>query len=62
MLTKMMSFSQLPAVTRHHFAKHDKQIFGPSYFVKALDACPRHLWIALLTFSHFKLYGNQINP
>ena len=32
----MMSFSQLPAVKRHHFGKHDKQIFGPSYFLRAL--------------------------
>jgi hypothetical protein len=31
-----MYFSQLPAVKKPHFGKHDKQIFGPSYFVTAL--------------------------
>ena len=35
MLAKMMSFLQLAAEKRHHFGEHDKQIFGPSYFVTA---------------------------
>jgi hypothetical protein len=38
MLAKMMSFSQLPAVKKHHFGKHDKQIVGLSYFVTGLDS------------------------
>ena len=36
MHSKMMSFSQLPAVKKTSFGEHDKQIFGPSYFVAAL--------------------------
>jgi hypothetical protein len=36
MLTEMMSFLKLAAEKRHHFVKHDKQIFGSSYFVRAL--------------------------
>ena len=36
MLAKMTSFLQLAMRKRHHFVEHDKQIFGLSYFVRAL--------------------------
>ena len=36
MLAKMMSFYSWQLRKRHHFGEHDKQTFGPSYFVTAL--------------------------
>ena len=36
-ILEMMSFSQLPTVKKTYFAEHDEQIFGLSYFVRALE-------------------------
>ena len=46
MFAKMMSFLQLAAKKKIHFGEHDKQIFGPSYFVRALgnlSCCMGHI-------------------